>query len=363
MADYNTLTGTPLASQAVVFVGRDTDARSTVDSIMGPAFVGWTVDLIFYGAVMATAFSYITSPLFAKDTKWIKALLIAVLLLSSVQSALEFTSLYHYATWQIRDADTLFAQTEFDCFATFAVGLEGAIVQTFLSLRASALFENRIYKVIYFTFVALGVLCGLIGSWCYLILSFMLRANMLEKALPMSFPVATGMWLWGSAFVDVLITVSLCVLLNKRIIGYNSSTDGVLRKIMRLAIETASYTAIAATIGAILSYAFPADSLNANSSAAFWLPLSSFYALALLITLGSRSKIRAKAIQSGVRGLEGKAGDSMAKDHSYYDMSPRPALPSPSPRINIAFEREQAFAEEKVEDFTPRWGSTYRPHA
>jgi hypothetical protein len=39
------------------------------------------------------------------------------------------------------------------------------------------------------------------------------------------------------------------MLLRKRIAGFNNSTDSALRSVINLAIETASYTAIAAVMG------------------------------------------------------------------------------------------------------------------
>ena len=97
------------------------------------------------------------------------------------------------------------------------------------------------------------------------------------------------MWLWGSAFVDILITASLCVLLKSRIVGFNASTDGVLQQLIKLAVETALYTSVCAFLGgmettsshfdalpnsrtsfaAVLSNAFNEESLMSNSSGAF----------------------------------------------------------------------------------------------
>lgn len=57
------------------------------------------------------------------------------------------------------------------------------------------------------------------------------------------------MWLWSCAFTDVFITFSLTIALRKRIAGFNSSTDSVLRKLIFVAVETASYTAVFALLG------------------------------------------------------------------------------------------------------------------
>ncbi|KAM0753932.1 hypothetical protein T439DRAFT_322819 [Meredithblackwellia eburnea MCA 4105] len=287
-------------------------SQAFVDSIMGPPIAGWMANIFLWGYVMSNFVYYVQSPLHQKDRPAIKYTLYIVILLGLTQTALDFESLYHYATWQVRDSNTLFSQTATDCFATFFVGIEGAIVQVYLSMRASALFENKLYKTIYFFFVGIGVLSGLVGSICYLALSILLRMGKLDSALPMDFPVATGMWLWGCAFVDVLISASLCVLLSKRIVGFNQSTDNILRRLISLALQTASYTAVCALMGAILSYAFPADSLNANSSAAFWIPLTSLYAFAFITTLNSRARIRDEPTKSNiVTGMSGYAGSQL----------------------------------------------------
>lgn len=46
-------------------------------------------------------------------------------------------TMYHYSTSQYRDVATISARTFVDCFATFFIGIEGALVQTFLATRAA----------------------------------------------------------------------------------------------------------------------------------------------------------------------------------------------------------------------------------
>lgn len=61
-----------------------------------------------------------------------------------------------------------------------------------LTSPTEQLFTNRIYKSIYFFFLGAGIICGAFGSILYLVLSELLRVNRLESALPLSFPIATG---------------------------------------------------------------------------------------------------------------------------------------------------------------------------
>lgn len=71
---FNTLTGVEVASQ------------SFADAVVGPPVVGWTVELVLYGVVLSTTLAYVYSPLFAKESRYIRMLLAAVILLETVQS-------------------------------------------------------------------------------------------------------------------------------------------------------------------------------------------------------------------------------------------------------------------------------------
>ena len=71
---FNTLTGVEVASQGFAH------------SVVGPAAVGWTVELVLYGIVLSTTLAYVYSPLFAKDSLRIRLLLGLVIALETVQS-------------------------------------------------------------------------------------------------------------------------------------------------------------------------------------------------------------------------------------------------------------------------------------
>jgi hypothetical protein len=112
-----------------------------------------------------------------------------------------------------------------------------------------------------------------------------------DRALPFSYSMLQGIWLWCSAGIDVLISTALCFALRSctfpnvsasgpdrpatDVSGFNTVTDGMLRYYISLgmfgwvcrecimtvlaAAETALYTSVLATAGAILCVAFDAD--------------------------------------------------------------------------------------------------------
>ena len=78
------------------------------------------------------------------------------------------------------------------------------------------------------------------------------------------------MFLANTLFQDITNTVTLCVLLRMRVKGFGAETDGIVKAVMVLAVETASYTSVFALIGgdscpSLLRAGRPADALAAPS--------------------------------------------------------------------------------------------------
>lgn len=117
----------------------------------------------------------------------------------------------------------------------------------------------------------------------------MKRAGTVETALPMTsdislavgcfvlsifllrllIPESPQIWLYSCAGVDVIVTGILVVTLRRHITGFRENTDGVLKNLIYLAVSSASYTAICATIPALLIVAIPKRSLMLASAYAF----------------------------------------------------------------------------------------------
>ncbi|KAK4053680.1 hypothetical protein OIV83_001336 [Microbotryomycetes sp. JL201] len=273
-------------------------SQSVVNAVLGTVIVGWQTQLILWGFAVAKLQHYLHTRAFRADPKWLKSLLMTAALACTAQAGQEiysisFYSIWHYSTWQQRDEATLFAQTIPDCFATAPVGVVGALVQGYLIYRASILLRNQWLRAAYLVFMWCCVAVAFSGSMMYVAVSFIFRAG---KPFPpgLSFGVAVGTWLWASAFVDLMITISLAVVLRSRIMHFNASTDSLLRRLIRLAVQTASYTAVLAICGAALAFSFSSgspDSLYTNAAGSFYQPLSSCYLISLIVTLSFRNEI------------------------------------------------------------------------
>lgn len=109
---------------------------------------------------------------------------------------------------------------------------------------------------------------------------------------PFTFSVTAAINLWTSAAIDLFLSATLIAALRKRVLGFNRATDGVIRRLMRTAATTASYTAVFSTIAAALSATRPASSLTgATNFLVFSIPVSSLYALSMLATLAARKPL------------------------------------------------------------------------
>ncbi|KAK4704207.1 hypothetical protein P7C70_g2008, partial [Phenoliferia sp. Uapishka_3] len=93
--------------------------------------------------------------------------------------------------------------------------------------------------------------------------------------------ICEGIWLWLSAggmlivsvsclsgsqstcfTVDVTVTVALYLVVKDKMVGFNASTDTMISQLIRLSVETASYTSGTAVLGALMAVVFPVNSLS-----------------------------------------------------------------------------------------------------
>lgn len=106
---------------------------------------------------------------------------------------------------------------------------------------------------------------------------------------PFTINLCAGANLCLSAIIDLAISSTLILSVRRHILGFNASTDSAIRRLVRTAAWSASYTTLCAVAAAALSVAWPvADARGANVFLAFAIPLTSLHPLALLSTLGAR---------------------------------------------------------------------------
>ncbi|BGP29560.1 hypothetical protein JCM10296v2_001299 [Rhodotorula toruloides] len=194
---------------------------------------------------------------------------------------------------QLRSSEELYAGPPQSNILPILSGLTEAVCQAFLLVRTGALMENVIHRYVFYGLTGLVILGGLLGSVLYSSMGFLLIKNV-DTPIPPT--VCQALWLWMSAGADIFISVALAYTLHRRITnlgGFNATTEGLVKKLITIALQTAAYTSIMSLIGASLStaYAHSTDFHTISIGQAFWLPLPALHGISLYTTLSIRKTI------------------------------------------------------------------------
>lgn len=115
---------------------------------------------------------------------------------------------------------------------------------------------------------------------------------MAESYLPLNFSISLMVWMHSSTVSDLMITVTLCITLRKRIAGFNKNTDKLLSRLIQLSIESAAYTTCLSLSAAIYSiFTIQTSYFSESAPYAFWIPLPGANAVSLFATLATRSRL------------------------------------------------------------------------
>ncbi|GAA5822295.1 hypothetical protein JCM11251_006293 [Rhodosporidiobolus azoricus] len=260
-------------------------------AVLGPCVIGWAGQILLAGVVLGWAERYFSTDLYRRDTLRHKVMLFFALALCLMQSGFNFSLLWYWTTSQDRAAADLVRPTVPDALQPLSVSLLGPLVQCFLAKRAIRLLVARWAKVAATIFFGVVIVLEFVAAIFNVAISLEFHKGRLRGVLLRlaTYNLATGIWLWLAAAADVGVTVLLCVVLRKRIAGFNQSTDKKLRALCRLAVQSASYTSVLAVGGAIAAYSAPQNNLLFSSVPyPLWYLLPSCYPIALLTALSSR---------------------------------------------------------------------------
>ncbi|GAA5881844.1 hypothetical protein JCM16303_006478 [Sporobolomyces ruberrimus] len=283
-------------------VGRDTGA------LLGPQNAGWQVSFVLFGVYLTLHSDYLRSGAYKRLATPVKIVLWVVFGLVLVYEALAFTDNFRYMIIVERTPQDIILGWWCDFIVSLVAGTIAAIVQSFLTIRASVLIRNRRVKLCFLLVVGVCIISSLTGAILTTATSFMYYNDTISK-VSLSFNQSVAIWLWTGAFVDLAISLCLFITLKQRIGGFNRQTDSLLRKLIVVSLQTAAYTSVLAVAGAVVSLVFKdSNPAFALLHFAFWTPLPPCYAISLYTTLASRQKINDQLgshfSHLGPRGIE-----------------------------------------------------------
>ncbi|GAA6004121.1 Esc8p [Rhodotorula paludigena] len=257
-------------------------------AILGPYIVGMALQLLLDGFFLALFVAYKDR---ASHSRAVQAVSWGVLFLVLCCTGMAFEEIVDTAVSQARDSTSLLAGPPQSNVSPILAGVTGAVCQGFLMVRAALLIPTKAYRIAFYVFTTSTILLGLVGSLLFASEGFFATQ---DRAFPLTYFSAQAIWQWASAAADLLVSLALAYTLHQRIAGFNKRTDGLLKKLIVISLQTAAYTSVFAIVGAALSSAHERSQSIYTSTIAFtfWLPLAPLHAISLRTTLSTRRVIQ-----------------------------------------------------------------------
>ncbi|GAA5877379.1 hypothetical protein JCM8547_003014 [Rhodosporidiobolus lusitaniae] len=272
-------------------LGTLTESAATV----GAPEVGWIVATFLSGIYTFLHFRWVTRHQW-RASKITKGVVWTVFVLNCGFFGLIVTEqLFWTSTVPRLCAKRLLSGWQFEGVPPLFIGLVPVPVQTLLTFRAARFIPQRNLRYAFIGVLLLFILFGVVVS-CFMCASFLLSWDHHGDSVgPFDYTVSLACQQWANAVIDLTISVSLASSLKKRVAGFSHSTDSLLMRLARNALQTATYTAVLALAGAVtasISHALQ-DWRWTFVPYCFSLPLPFSYGISLFTTLATRQTIEA----------------------------------------------------------------------
>lgn len=247
------------------------------DQILGPLLIGILFNTYLYGIVTYQFASYYRADF--NDRLAVKCAVAFLLVLDTVHSIALIYMVWVYMVTNYTNPTALQYFAWPYPFTPIGTALAALVTQIFLGDRIYRLTHNKvIYGIVIMMALpafGLGIACG-IEAWFIHVLADVPRVNGLATA-----------WVVMQVIVDTFLTVTLSIILARAKTGL-PITDGVLRRLIRGAIQTGVF-AIIFCLGELITFLLLP---NASFYGMFGVPVGRIYSNTLLDTLLVREKLK-----------------------------------------------------------------------
>ncbi|KDR77234.1 hypothetical protein GALMADRAFT_139245 [Galerina marginata CBS 339.88] len=261
-----------------------------IGRIAGPLLIGHLLNWALFGILCMQTYLYYLA--FGNDPLRSRLIVFGVFLFEAVQTFLLTQSAFHEFAEGF--GNLLFLDRIGTIWFSVPImgGIVAFVVQAFYAYRVSILAQSKIVPsfIVLLAFVQLGgaIATGVESK----------RAIFNSRFLGKASYITVGIWNGGSALCDVIIAICMIVYLSRRNTGMKQ-TNAILSKIIRLAIETGSVTAIIA----ILTFALAILPGHPTYYMATVALLGKLYANSMLVVFNSRMKIGSEKNGSSAQEL------------------------------------------------------------
>ncbi|KAJ6609049.1 hypothetical protein B0H10DRAFT_1814445, partial [Mycena sp. CBHHK59/15] len=260
--------------------------------------IGSLLNYCLYGVLAVQVYVYRLS--FPNDKAAIKWLVYLVFSLETVMTALNGYDLYYWFAAGFGNLIRL-SEPRVSPFYTPIMGsVMALVVQVFFCYRIYIIRNTSLYLCIFIALVSqtLRMCTTTIEPFSFMYVQFIALCQVLTSC--------SQMWLIGDAIADILISVVMSYFLLKASHNQHRQTNDIVKRIVRLTIETNSLSTVVAILSLILFYGIP----NTTYFIAPTMVLAKLYANTLLVTFNNRAFIRAGGTTA--HGRSASASDSYA---------------------------------------------------
>ncbi|KAI5475215.1 hypothetical protein MNV49_001726 [Pseudohyphozyma bogoriensis] len=272
--------------------------------------IGCCIHILLTGITLSMMTRFVMAGRFKREPRWMRLLVAATFSLTLVHLGLACAEICYWASTQDRTELRFLKGTYVDSAMPLVVSWIAVMVQGVYGWRAWSLMKNVWAKRVFVGLLAPVMLTAFLAGAITSALDYALTGKDLLVGSKDSI-ILSPLWLWCSVVtlaVDVGLSITLAVLFRSNVAGFNRELDSVLMRLAKLAIQSGSYTAVNAFVGAVCSHAF---GTNWHIAFIIFMFLPGLYTISLFVTLNAEYSFN-QSLQP-TRGLptfgEGSVGE------------------------------------------------------
>jgi len=246
--------------------------------VSGPLIFAYLGAWALFGIVSVQLYLYYQA--FPNDRWFTKCLVYTVYALQLAETVATGVDAFSVFGYGFGDFGTLTRIDVASFISPLITAIISLIVQSFYAYRLYRFSGSRVLPVI----IVAGALTVSISA--FVTEGFGLQAGSLTQLHTAKVSIPGGLWLGGSAVIDIIIAVSMTYYLAKKDTGFRQ-THALVSKLIRLTIETGTSTAFVALMVIVVFWAFPGKGYYLTPITF----MSGLYANAMLTVLNSRFQI------------------------------------------------------------------------
>ncbi|KAF7289933.1 hypothetical protein MIND_01368300 [Mycena indigotica] len=249
-----------------------------IGDITASALMGSLLNYMLYGVLAVQVYVYRLN--FPNDKNTIKALVYGIFIVETVLTALNGVDVYHWFAAGFGDIIEFSKPLISPAYTPIFGSIIAVIVQCFFCYRIYIIKRQAWPLCIFIGLVSFMQAAGGMGGG----ISAYLSANQVHDHNRIIF---VYLWLVGDVIADVLIAGTMTYLLLKAGQQQHKQTNDIVKRIVRLTIETNTASTVLAILSLVLFYGRP----NTTYFIAPTMVLAKLYANTLLVTFNNRAFI------------------------------------------------------------------------